>query len=161
MSGSRNTLLAVGAVVVLALGFYLLRPTGEQSVEEQIRNTLLQLRDAAQKRDLREVTDRIAEDFRTDEGLDKQSIKGVLAAQLLRGQWVRVFEVDVKITPTSATSGEVSGTWLFGRSDATDVRNLAAESVMGSYRIDARLEKRGEDWLVTWARYEQAAPFSP
>lgn len=161
MSVSRNVLLVALALVAIALGAYLLLPRGERPVEEQIRIAVLQMRDAAQKRDLGALVEKIADDFRTDEGLDKQALKGVLAAQLLRGQWVRVFEVDVRISATSDSAGEVSGSWIFARSDAEDLRKLAAESVLGSYRIDARLERRGDDWLVTWARYEQAAPFTP
>src|SRR4051812_18250148 len=104
-------MLAAGAV-------YALWPKASQDPEEQIRQKVIQMSRAAEKKDLGFVLDQISDSFRSGDGLSKQELKGFLAAQILRGNWVRVFLVDTQVRVLGSTAS-FEGKFVFGRSEAT------------------------------------------
>lgn len=147
-----GVLLALGAaVLVLALW-----PRKPESPKERIERLVVELTYAAQERDLGAIMEHVSERFTSSEGLDKQAIKGVLAGQLLRGSWVRVFTTELSIDVLAADSAQLTGTFIFARSEATRLEDLAKDSVMSRYVIDAKLAlESGDQWRFVSARYRQ------
>lgn len=156
----RPRLLIVALLLVAAAVAFLVWPRGEVPAEEQLRRKAVQLARAAEEKDLAFVMEQVSERFRGAEGLSKQELKGVLAGQLLRGSWVRIFLTDLSVTLTSGTSAEVSAKFIFGRSEAERLEDLAKESVLASYAVEAKAEKEADgEWRFVSARYRQAEPF--
>ena len=113
-------------------------------------------RSAAEQKDLGAVMEEISDRFRGDQGLSKQELKGVLAGQLLRGAWVRIFTTDLEVKLRSPSTADFSGKFIFGRSAAKELKDLARDSELSRYQIDATLEKeRDGEWRFVTAQYRQ------
>lgn len=155
-----STQLVGGVFALLTAGLVLaLWPRHPESPEEQIRREVVAITRAAEERKVSEVVDRVSDRFRSADGWDKQELKGVLAAQLLRGSWVRIFTTELKISVTNSTSAEMKGKFIFGRSDAAELKDLARESVLESYEVDATLKKESDgQWRFVSAKHH---PFDP
>jgi hypothetical protein len=138
----------IGTVIALALGgaAWVLWPAGEESPKERIEREVTQMARAAEKRDLGFVMERISPRFRSSEGWGRDDLKGVLAAELLRGEWVRVFVADLDVTVDTPQRAHLKGKFLLGRSDAKTLKELAAQSQVQGYEIDGALELEGGQW---------------
>ena len=151
----------VGVVLALVVGgvVYALWPSASDSPEEQIRRKVIQMSRSAEKKDLGFVLEQVSDKFRTTDGWTKQELRGFLASQILRGNWVRVFVVDTKVRVVGDTA-DFSGKFVFGRSEAASLENLARESVMGSYRVDAALTRESDgEWRFTGASWHPESAF--
>lgn len=158
MTVSRSKLLTGLFVAAAAVVVVLLWPKGAQmSSEELIRQKVIKMARAAEKKDLGYVMDQVSERF-DFEGGGKRDLHQFLAAQILRGNWLRVFVVDMAVTMTSPTTATFSGKFIFGRSKATTLKDLAKESEISSYLIEAKLEKERDDWKFITARHRPIDP---
>jgi hypothetical protein len=159
MTLSRGQVLGV-VLALLAAGVVLaLWPQQEPGVKDAITRRVLQMSDAAERKDMADLMDGVAESFRTDQGWDKQQLKGVLLGQVLRGQWVRVFVKDLHVTEVSPSQGDVQVKLIFGRSEAETLENLARDSVLSAYLIEARFDKQADGvWRVVSAKHRSLSP---
>jgi len=159
MTIARSKLVAATVVAVAgALTFALWPRSSSANVEELIRHKAVKMARAAEEKDLGYIMDQVSDRFTSAEGWHKSELRGVLAAQLMRGNWLRVFPADLKILVTSSTTATFSGKFIFGRSTATNLKDLARESGMISYAIDAKLEKEGEEWRFVSASHREISP---
>ena len=130
-----------------------------KSEEAKIHALLAKGAQATEDSDVRGVTDLLSEDFKAGE-LDRQSVKGYLAARLLRGEKVTVVKRDesIKVDGDSATAGFDVG--LFS-GDRKQLKGLVPNR-MGTYHFDLTLAKRDGEWVVTGAKYQDipAAKFA-
>jgi hypothetical protein len=85
-------------------------------------------------------------------------VKGVLAAELFRGEWVRVFVADLDVTVDTPQRAHLKGQFLLGRSDAKTLKELAAQSQVQGYEIDGVLELEGEQWRFISATHRPLDP---
>ncbi len=155
MTVSRERLLAVGLALAAALAVWILWPRAPEDPEEVIRQKVIQMARAAEKKDVGFVLDQLSESFRSADGLSKQEMKGFIAAQILRGSWVRVFVVDTRVSAAGSTA-EFQGKFVFGRSDAKELQNLTKESVMGSYRVEGKLTRESDgQWRFVSASWRE------
>src|SRR5215469_9740511 len=158
MTITRSKLLTVLFVAAAAAVVVVLWPKGSQaSSEELIRQKVIKMARATEQKDLGYVMDQVSDRF-TFEGGGKRDLHQFLAAQILRGNWLRVFVVDVSATATSPTGATFSGKFIFGRSKATTLKELTKESEVSSYLIEAKLEKERDDWKFISARYRPIDP---
>lgn len=145
--------LPVGKVlgVVLALaaaGLVLaLWPSHEPGVPEAVEQRVRELAQAAEERDLGALTDGVSQRFKSREGWGRDEARRVLAAQVLRGEWLRVFVADLRATEESPTRGAFRAKLVFARSEAKSLEGLSRESVMSAYLLEGAFE-REEDG--TW-----------
>ena len=103
----------------------------------------------------------VSERFRSNGqgGWSKKDVRGILTAQVLRGQWVRVFVTNLEVREVSPSEGEFNARFIFGRSQAEKVEDLAADSVLSAYRIEGAFEKEEDgEWRVVRARPESISP---
>lgn len=158
MTLSRSKLLGfalVAAAILLAVVLWPRRSPA--SPDELIRQTVIKMARAAERKDVGYVMEPVSERFTFEEG-GKRELHQLLAAQLLRGNWLRVFIVDMSVAVTSATTASFSGKLIFGRSRAETLSQLAKESEISSYIIEAKLEKERDEWKFVSARRR---PFNP
>ena len=154
MTVSRGQVLAVVVALVAAGGVLALWPHPEPGVKEAITRQVLLMTDAAERKDMGPLMDGVAEGFHSGDGWDKQQLKGVLLGQVLRGEWVRVCVKDLDVTEVDPSHGDVQVKIIFGRSGAEKFENLARESVLSAYLIQARFEKQdGKHWRAVSAEH--------
>jgi len=159
MTLSRSKLFAALVVALAAAVVVLLWPKGSQaSSEELIRQKVIKMARAAEKKDVSYIMEQISERFTFDEGGSKRDLHQLLVAELMRGNWLRVFAVDLAVTVTSPSTASFSGKFIFGRSNAATLKELAKESELSSYAIEAKLEKERDDWKFVSAKHRSIDP---
>ena len=158
---TRGRLLAAAVAVAAGVTTYLLVARESAPPEELIRRKAVAMADAAEKKDLGSIMEQVSKEFRTADGYRREDVRQMLAGQLLRGEWVRVMTANVDVTMTSKVSANFRGTYLFGRSKAKELKDLAKESVIAAYEItgEVRREEDGE-WRFVAAAWEQVEPAS-
>lgn len=144
--------LGVGAAVVL------LWPTEEIGPTEQVRRRIVQLTASAQARELGDVNDAISESFKTPQGQDRRDVRRLVAAHLLRGEYLKIF-TDVKdLTERSPDEVLAELNLYFASAEAADVQTLARESVLSAWRLEVTFRREGDDWMATSATWRRLAP---
>ncbi len=137
----------LGAVVVARLA----RPP-PPSDEEQIRVLLDEAARAAVERRIGDVVAGVSERFR-GEGLDRRGVKQLVAAHVLRGEWVGVSVSGVRVA--------VDGDRATAVADAVLSRSLGAGKSLvdllpgdaSAHRFELDLEREAEGWRVVGARW--------
>jgi hypothetical protein len=151
----------LGLVLALVAGGLVLAlwPSQEPGVAEAIERRVRELVHAAEERDLGDLTDGVSERFRSKQGWGKAEAKRVLAAQVLRGEWLRIFVADLDAQEESPTRGTFSAKLLFARSEAQSLEGLARESVTSAYLMEGAFEREEDGtWRVVEVGYRQLGP---
>ena len=152
MTLSRGQVLGVVVALLAAGAVLFFWPQKEPGVKEAITRKIVLMTDAAERKDMAALMDGVAERFTSNQGWNKQQLKGVLLGQVLRGEWVRVFVKDLNVTEVDPHRGDVQVKIIFGRSEAESLENLARESVLSAYLIEATFEKEEDgEWRAVKA----------
>lgn len=150
---------SVSGVVSLGALYWAVGSRAEEESTEQVRRLVVEMTNAAQAQDVASLMKPVSEHFKSADGMDKRELKQWVAYHVLRGRWVRVFTSELKLSERSPTSVEVSGKFVLGRSEATRLKDLAQESEISTYQIDARAEKESDGtWRFIWARHQEVDP---
>ncbi|MFP2934248.1 hypothetical protein ACLESO_55840 [Pyxidicoccus sp. 3LG] len=161
VSLSRSRVLGVGLALLAAGAVLFFWPRPEPSVQEAITRVVIEMTRAAEEKDVGGVMEHVSERFRSEGGggWDKRQVRGVLTAQVLRGQWVRVFMTNLEVQEVSPTQGDFQVRFIFGRSQAERVEDLAADSVLNAYLIEGAFEKEEDgEWRVVRAKQRAINP---
>lgn len=151
----------IGLVLALLVGGAVLAlwPREEPSVQEAITRKIVQMTRAAEHKDLGTLMDGVSDRFKSGQGWTKDQVRGILVAQVLRGQWVRIFHTGLEVTEVSPTQGDFSVRFIFARSEAQEVEQLARESVINAWLVEGTFEKEQDgEWRVVTARNRQLDP---
>jgi hypothetical protein len=148
------------ALALLAGGLVLaLWPRAELSVQEAITRKIIQMTRAAEQKDVGGLMEGVSEHFKSAQGWSKEQVRGLMVAQVLRGQWVRIFHTDLEVTEVSPTRGDFSVKFIFARSEAQELEQLARESVINAWLVEGSFEKEQDgEWRVVVARNRQLDP---
>jgi len=148
------------ALALLAGGLVLaLWPNEEPSVEEAITRKIIEMTRSAEEKDVSAVMEGVSERFKAGRGWGKDQVKGVLLAQVLRGQWVRIFHTGLEVTEVSPTRGDFAVRFIFARSEAQELEQLARESVIDAWSVEGSFEKEQDgEWRVVEARDRRVDP---
>ncbi len=144
--------LAAAAAAVLTLVFW---PRGPQTPEAQVRALVARAVREAEDKQVGDVVEHLAENFRGKNGETRQDIKSLLAYQLLRGGVVGVLNPTLDVTVIDDTHARFWGRFVFARDKIVSVDALDPRSQLGAYRIEAEVEKRDGAWVLTTASYER------
>ncbi|MFY0530073.1 hypothetical protein ACN28I_45215 [Archangium gephyra] len=159
MTLSRGQVLGVVLALLAAGAVLFFWPREEPGVKEAITRKVVQMTDAAERKDMAELMEGVAENFQTGEGWDKQQVKGVLLGQVLRGNWVRIFVKDLNVTEVNPSRGDVQLKIIFGRSQTDQLETLAQESVLSAYLIEGTFEKQDDgEWRIVQAKHRTLSP---
>lgn len=144
----RTRAVALGAMVA---GFLACR---KPTPEELIRQRVVQMGLAAEQKDLGFVMEQISPRFRGAGGMTRDELKAFLAAQLFRGDWMRVFPTDLDVHAVETGKAELSGVFLFGQSRAKLLKDLVKETSMQAEEVTAVWEREADGhWRVVSATY--------
>jgi hypothetical protein len=153
-----RVLSGVAAVVAAALVLYFW-PREEPGVKDAVTRRIIAMTRAAEDKDVGGVMEGVSERFKTTEGWSKQDVHRILAAQVLRGQWVRVFTTDIDVQELTPTQGDFQARFIFGRSQADKLEDLAKDSVLNAYAIEGTFEKEEDgEWRVVKAKQRRLDP---
>jgi hypothetical protein len=157
---SRSRVLGVGLALLVAGAVLYFWPRPEPGVQEAITRQVVAMTRAAEEKDVGEVMESVSERFKSDgSGWSKKEVRGVLTAQVLRGQWVRVFMTNLEVHEVSPMQGDFQARFIFGRSQAEKVQDLAATSILNAYLIEGTFEKEDDgEWRVVRAKYRPLDP---
>jgi hypothetical protein len=158
---TRGRLLAAAIAVVAGVVTYVLVSRPPPAPEELLRRKAVAMADAAEKKDLDFIMKQLSGRFRTEDGSTRDDVRLLLAGQLFRGEWVRVMTANIEVAMTSAGSADFHGTYIFGRSKAKTLKDLAKESVISAYEITGRVELEADgEWRFVHASWRNADPSS-
>jgi hypothetical protein len=156
---TRGQVLGVVLALVAAGLVLALWPREEPGVKQAITQRIVQMTDAAERKDMAELMDGVSESFASGEGWNKQQLKSVLLGQVLRGTWVRVFVKDLQVTEVSPSRGDVQVKIIFGRSQSDTLETLAQDSVLSAYLIEGAFQKEADgEWRAVEARHRNMSP---
>lgn len=161
MNLSRRALgVGLGALTLSGLGTAAWRWLGaEEAPEERIVRAAVVMARGAERKELGTVMGPVSARFQSAEGWSKEELRGVVLGHLMRGQWVRVFPVDLKAELISPEVGDFSGTFIFGRSATATLADLARSTEMSAYRIEARFEREPDgEWRAVSASHRPVDP---
>ncbi len=130
-------------------------PRKPGSPEEQIRALFTRCVQAAEERKLDVIAESMAPEFKAH-GASKDEVRQMLAYQLLRDrETVAVLNPSLDVTVESDTTGKVVAELVFARTKDKPADQLAPESVVAAYHLEARVERREGKWLFVSAEYRQ------
>lgn len=134
-------------VVVLVAG------TGcRKSEEARIRALLDDAVAGAEAANPKKTLERVADDFRADNGADRDAVRGVLAREMLQGNRITVIRRDQDVT-VEGDAAKVSFDAALLRGDRAKLKGLVPQR-MGTWRFALELEKRDGDWWIVAASYQ-------
>jgi len=151
----------VGLVLALLVGGLVLVfwPHEEPPVQEAITRKIIEMTRAAEQKDVSAVMEGVSERFTSGQGWGKDQVKAVMVAQVLRGQWLRIFHTDLEVTEVSPTQGDFSVKFIFARSDAQQLDQLGQDSVLNAWAVEGTFEKEQDgEWRVTVAKNRRLEP---
>lgn len=141
----------VGVLLAAAVGLAVLKlwPRAAATPEDEIRALVARCVEAAERQDVAGLADALVDDFQGPSGASKQEVKQILRGQFLRSpEKIVVLTQDLQVKVDSAITATLQGTFVFARA-ADGVASASASR----YQIDARLEKRGDDWQLVSAQW--------
>lgn len=94
----------------------------------------------------------VAEDFSGDEGVDKQTIRGVLGGQVLQGNRITIMRRDEKVKVDGGTATATLDVALF-QGDRAKMKGVVPQR-SGTYRFAITFRKDDGEWLITTAKQE-------
>lgn len=146
-------LLAVATVAIVIVAVVVMRPDPADP-EDQVRQTLAEAVDAAERRHVGDLMELVSESFKA-EGMTRDTIKGVLFIQFRRGDWSRVFLVDTHIEIRGdAREARVRTGAILATGEKVDTLEDVVPTAAGSYRFDIMMAKEEDGvWRVTTAKW--------
>lgn len=147
----------VAAVAVAGVWSTFLRPPPPP--EELVTQQVVEIARSAEQRKVGPILEKVSSTFHTDTGLGKDELRGILAREVVGGQWVRVFVTEIDPHLVAPDRVEVTARFVFGRSDAKQLKDLARESVLSAYEVTATSQHEADgQWRFVEAKYRQLDP---
>lgn len=149
-----------GMAALVAAGLVLfLWPREEPGVKDAVTRRIIAMTRSAEEKDVGGVMEGVSERFKSTEGWGRPDVHRILAAQVLRGQWVRIFTTDIDVREVSPTQADFQARFIFGRSQADKLEDLARDSVLNAYSIEGTFEKEPDgEWRVVKAKQRRLDP---
>jgi hypothetical protein len=156
---SRSRVIGVALALLVGGGVLLLWPREEPSVEEAIQRKIISMTRSAEEKNVAALMEGVSERFQSGQGWKKEQLRGVLVGQVLRGQWVRIFTTELSVMEVSPRRGDFTVKFIFHRSEAQELAQIARESVLNAWEVAGTFEKEQDgEWRVVEARHRQLAP---
>jgi hypothetical protein len=148
----------VATLAVVALAITVFFPPASKP-EELLKERVVRMARAAEERDASFILQQASSRFRFQDGMNKDDLRGFLMSQFLGARWLRVFIPELEVHLTGPRTAEVSGHFIFGRSRAKALKDLAKDSVLGHYQVDLEAERESDgQWRFISASYRAIEP---
>lgn len=152
--------IVIAVVVISAALAALLWPRTPESPQELIRQKVIQMKAAVREEDLGFILEQFSEQFAGTNGMAKDDLRRMLAAQFIRGELFRMEIVDTpEVVMDSPTEAQLTTRILLYRADSRRPAEIPAQSTIGLFDIDAKLERNADgDWKFVSGGYRQLPP---
>ena len=149
----------LGAGVILAVGaLFFLWPKKQVSARELVEERCIQLLHAAESRNVPAMMEVVSDRFQGPDGSDRPQLQALLSHQLAEQSWVRVFMTGLTVEVTGKDEALAHARFVFGRSEAKSLHDLARDSVLSAYALDARFVDEGGLWRVVGETHRALPP---
>jgi len=146
---SRRTLAAAAAALAV-VGLALWRPWREPpGDEERIAALFLDAARAVEEKRVGDAVEAVSERYR-GEGLDRRGVKQLVAAQVLRGEWVSVTVAGTRVRLDGDAAEAVVDVVLARSGKGARLADLLPEQASAS-RLTCRLEREAGEWRIVSA----------
>jgi len=139
---------AAAAVGWLAWGGSRAGPTDEEAIAALFADGAR----AAQERRLADAVAGLSERFRSASGWDRREVKRVVAAQVLRGEWVSVTVAGLRTSVEGDRARSAVHLVAARSGQGSRLADLLPHQATG-LRVDAELEREGGEWKVVAASH--------
>jgi hypothetical protein len=149
----RRTVLAVAlALLAAAAGWAMFRwlAAPPPSDEEKIRSLFLDAARAVEEKRVSDAVRAVSERFEGD-GLDKRSVKQIIALHVLRGEWVSVTVAGVRPQVDGDAASAVVDVVMARSGKGRSLADLLPAEASAN-RIECRLVRESGEWRVVSAR---------
>lgn len=147
---SRRTLAAAAAALAAAGALWLWRPWRDPpGDEERIAALFLSAARAVEEKRIGDAVEAVSERYR-GEGLDRRGVKQLVAAHVLRGEWVSVTVAGTRVALQGDAAEAVVDVVMARGGKGARLADLLPEQASAS-RLTCRLEREGGDWRVVSA----------
>lgn len=122
------------------------------SEEDRIRAMITETADLAKEKDIKGVLEHVSEDYKDQEGRDRDALRGVLFIYFKGYEKVGVFVRDIQVTVEGDEAAAAVKVVLTGGEDPDTLGGIVPKTG-GGYLIDLKLVREGSDWMVvrsTW-----------
>ncbi len=117
------------------------------SVEDELRSIIYEAKDAASAKDVKGIMKHISDDYRDDEGNNRDAIKGILFYQFMRSQKLSVFIRSVDIQANGADAiADVKAILVSGR-EISEIKDVLPDEAAG-YLFTIVFKKEAGSWKV-------------
>ena len=123
--------------------------------EQQLRQWLAEVEDAAEQRSAGELRRAVADDYRDEAGHDKADLSGLIRLYLLRHQSIHLLTRIQSIELPAPDQGSMVVLAAMAGSPLADIDALTAIRA-DLYRFEFELVYDGDDWLLKQARWRPA-----
>ncbi|MBM4381300.1 MAG: hypothetical protein FJ086_18680 [Deltaproteobacteria bacterium] len=154
----RDLLAAAVAACAAAVVYFSWGKGPPPGPEELIRRHVGEMARAAEARDVGALMERISADFSAPEFGDRDALRGLLAALLLRGEWVRAWPVDVRVALKDGRAAHATLRVVLGRSTSARLEDLGKDTALSGYRMELDWKREGEAWRITSATARELSP---
>lgn len=127
---------------------------GDADPETRIREMLAAGEQAVESRSLGRVEELVSSGYRDESGRVRKDVMRLFAGYFLRNQSIHLLVQVQEIRLQGEERAEVSLVAAVGRRQAEDLRQLAGISA-DIFRLDLRLRREGDDWLVASGRWRR------
>ncbi|MBI5887714.1 MAG: nuclear transport factor 2 family protein [Deltaproteobacteria bacterium] len=155
MRGTYIKPAALGLLIVLALC-----SCGKKATDEElIRAAINRAAEAAEAKDTAGIMKLVSKDYRDDNGLDYNGIKGVLFGEFFRPGKIKVFVTGVTVEVkgekalVTAKAALVRGVTPFKGKDVKSIKDILSENA-DAFRFTLIFKKEGGEWKLVNASWE-------
>ncbi len=137
------------------LSLILVSCTESNTPEEQIRDIIGEVKEAAENKDIGTLKDFIADTYLDKSKRNKKDIQRILAGYFFRHEKIYLLPHISSITLTSETNGELLVYVAMASTPLPD-RNILEKIHADLHRMDVTVTKKDKSWQVQSARWRQA-----
>lgn len=138
-----RSLAGVALAMLVGAAVYFFWPKEKLSPEDEVRQLIARMADAAERKNPSAVVEGLADAFRGQGGVDKAQVKSMLVGQFFRATQVVVLNPSLDVTVQTPTAARFKGTFV-----------LTRDGEAGTYVIEGDVEK-ADGWHVTSATWSR------
>ena len=139
---------------LLSVVFLILPACQKDTEQDKIKKLIMNVQKAAEERDIKEILAGISKTYRDPQGLDYDSIKGMLLGYFFRHQKISVYITNLDVAVTDATAAAKFEALLSGGAKTESLSTLMPDA-LGLYAFDVSFRKESGDWKVVSAKWDR------
>ena len=149
--GEVKVLLSILAMALIAAAF--LSGCAKDTPQDRVRNVVQAVQKSVENKDLKTVLSHLSEQYRDQQGNDRESVKGLLLYYFLQHQNISVVLTNLDISIYGSSAAARFQAILSGRT-GTGAGTVLPEAV-NAFRFEVGFTRESDAWKVTNAKWER------